>query len=136
MKARLFCYGTLQSEAIFSAITGVVPPRQRAVLHGYACYRVKRATYPGIVAVKQGCVAGTLYQGLNGLALNRLDQFEGGFYQREELEVITDAGQAISAWVYVIKRDCRHLLTRDAWRYDDYEPLFLERFFNPNGKPM
>lgn len=136
MKARLFCYGTLQNDAIFSAITGVTPARQSAVLHGYACYRVKRALYPGVMVSGQGLVPGTLYHGLNPGAINKLDRYEGDLYERQQLRVITDEGQPITAWVYVIKRDCRHLLTRDTWLYEEYESLFLERFFDPKGSQL
>lgn len=136
MNEGLFCYGTLQSAAIFEAITGIVPSGEAARLQGYACYRVKRAVYPGILKDPRSSVSGTLYRGLNRSALSKLDQFEGAMYDRLKLSVISDGGQSNAAWVYVIKHDCRHLLTRDSWRYEEYESLFLERFFDDKGSQL
>lgn len=136
MSGRLFCYGTLQSEKIFRAITGLSPRGEGAWLTGYSCYRVKRALYPGILPEQQGEVPGTLYHGIHRTALQKLDHFEGPLYHRRSLTIISDRGQSIDSWVYVIKPDCRHLLTRELWRYQDYEARFLERFFGEKGSQL
>ena len=136
MTDKLFCYGTLQSREIFNAITGLSPQGEPAWLAGYACYRVKRAVYPGIIIDSQGEVPGTLYRGISRAALQKLDHFEGPLYQRRRLTIISDRGQSIEAWVYVIKTDCRHLLTREVWCYQDHEASFLERFRGEKGSQL
>lgn len=130
MKASLFCYGTLQAKEIIDTITGLSLQGSPATLQGFGCYRVKKAVFPGILPEAQGQVVGTFYTGLHGQALQRLDAFEGELYLRQQVTIINDKRQPTSAWAYVIKQHCRHLLTREPWYYEDYEDRFLARFRN------
>ena len=128
MTDRLFCYGTLQAREIIGAVTGLTLAGENALLHGFSCYRVKNAVYPGITNNPADSVTGTLYEGVDDVALEKLDVFEGEMYERLQLTVVRDQGQSSTAWCYVVKADFQHFLTSERWIYEKYEEQFLTRF--------
>lgn len=86
---------------------------QPALLHGYCRRRVKFADYPGITEEQGHSVFGTFATGLTRANIQRLDQFEGGQYERRLVSVkLLDKvgnvkgegnveGEEKKAWVYV-----------------------------------
>ena len=128
MKDALFCYGTLQAPEIMAEVSGMLPSAQNALLSGYACYCLKNADYPAIIAQEGSFVKGKLYRGLDKRALSKLDRFEGEMYSRLLIRVETDAHQSIAAWAYVINRSWCHRLTDRQWLYEDHCEVFLKRF--------
>lgn len=123
----LFCYGTLQHPEVFRRITGMTPRYEPAQLAGYARYRVRNADYPGVVRAPGGIVDGLVCRGVSRAQWQRLDSFEGEYYQRCLLTVtLRDAADQL-AWVYVIRDYCRGLLTHDAWSINEHQQHFLKR---------
>ncbi len=135
MSTAVFTYGSLLFAEIMQAVTGTHFPSQSAVLKDYARYRVRNASYPGIVPAPGTSVAGRLYLGVDSAAVEHLDFFEGDLYERISVDVHTDEG-ILSAQTYVIAPDKAHHLSETAWdpdafRTHDYdtflkqcEPLF------------
>ena len=72
-----FTYGSLMSEDIMSAVSGVCAAYCSAKLDGYRRHPVIGAEYPGMVARAGHQVCGELYLDLPPSAWPRLDRFEG-----------------------------------------------------------
>ncbi len=135
MSTAVFTYGSLLFAEIMQAVTGTHFPSQSAVLKDYARYRVRCASYPGIVPAPGTSVAGRLYLGVDSAAVEHLDFFEGDLYERISVDVHTDEG-ILSAQTYIIPPGKAHHLSETAWdpdafRAHDYdtflkqcEPLF------------
>jgi len=62
---QLFCYGTLMLSDIMQSVARCRQMPRPALLHDYACYRVRDAVYPGIVYKPGSIVFGVVYSGLN-----------------------------------------------------------------------
>ena len=77
----VFTYGTLMLPSVMEAVTGRRFAAQKAMLHGYARFRVKGASYPGVVEAVGATTDGVLYLDVDAPSLARLDAFEGAFYQ-------------------------------------------------------
>jgi gamma-glutamylcyclotransferase (GGCT)/AIG2-like uncharacterized protein YtfP len=112
----LFCYGSLEFDAVMRAVTGRSFVGEPASLEGFARYRVRDAHYPGLVPEPGAQTSGTLYRALDAEALAALDRFEGALYARHTLEVLraSDASRA-AAEVYVVRDAHRHTLTAEPW---------------------
>jgi gamma-glutamylcyclotransferase (GGCT)/AIG2-like uncharacterized protein YtfP len=117
---RIFCYGTLQVPEVMKAVTGRLYEGEKALLPGYAMYRVKDAEYPGIVPSYKGETEGTLCSGLTDEDLKVLDAFEGNFYARHSVEVHLRDGRITTAWVYVIREEYERVLSDELWHLDRF----------------
>ena len=127
-KHRLFCYGTLQVPQVIQAVTGRTYSGIKAVLRGYAIYRVKNAEYPGIVHSPGSSTEGILYDNVSDADLKVLDLFEGEFYRRQMLEVCGRDHATSLAWVYVIVEQHLGILSEESWCLTDFLDNGLEKF--------
>jgi len=125
----LFCYGSLEFEAVMREVTGRSFAGEPAALDGFARYRVRDAHYPGLVPEPGAQTPGTLYRALDAAALAALDRFEGALYARRTLEVVRlrDATPA-RAEVYVVRDAHRHTLTAEPWDKSDFARDHLAAF--------
>jgi gamma-glutamylcyclotransferase (GGCT)/AIG2-like uncharacterized protein YtfP len=124
----VFTYGSLEFPSVLGAVIGRVPPRVPAVLDGFARFRVRDASYPGIVARAGARTEGTLWRGLDRDALTALDRFEGALYERHRLPVRTRAGATVDAHVYVVRDSRRDVLGPEPWDKRRFEREALGRF--------
>ena len=127
MSTAIFTYGSLLFAEIMQAVTGTHFPSQSAVLKDYARYRVRGASYPGIVYAPGASVAGRLYLDVDSAAVEHLDFFEGDLYGRISVDVHTDEG-ILSAQTYVIAPDKMHYLSKTAWDPDAFRARDYDTF--------
>lgn len=126
----LFVYGTLQEPRVMQAVTGKHFATENAVLQGFRRNRVRDQDYPGIVADLTAEVSGLLAMEVDAAALTRLDLFEGEYYVRENVNVVTEAKKIESCWVYVMSPVYVHLLTNETWNLSVFKDHFLQRFMS------
>ena len=112
----LFCYGTLRHPAIMAAVAGADLPQVPALLSGYACCCLRGEVFPGLLASPGEQVEGVLYRGLSAAHLQRLDAYEGDWYERRLLTVSLDAEQQ-DAWVYLLSPAGQRFLEPQPWSY-------------------
>lgn len=115
MNASLFTYGTLEVAEIMEWVTAARFPSEPAVLDGYARFRLRNRSYPGLVAAAGASTAGTLYSGVGAPALALLDEFEDDCYKRRPVRVRTVSGATATAYAYVIPDHRRDLLGTEPW---------------------
>ncbi len=124
----VFTYGTLMIPSVMEAVTGRRFSSRKATLNGYARFRLKDATYPGLVEAAGATTDGVLYLDVDGPSLARLNAFEGVFYQRIRVEVDTPEGERWPAQTYLVPPQHRAHLSSEAWRLDDFRREHLEAF--------
>jgi gamma-glutamylcyclotransferase (GGCT)/AIG2-like uncharacterized protein YtfP len=124
---RLFAYGTLRAPEVMAAVAGGVFEHVEARLEGYSAYRVLGEDFPALIPDPRGDTAGTLWRGLNGRALGRLDRFEGTLYQRSRVRVQTPDGRRL-AWTYVLRPLYRGRLSAQLWDYGHFREGALRRY--------
>lgn len=116
----LFTYGSLMCSDILCHVAGCRVDFVPASLKDFQRSRINGQEYPGIVAHPGGEVEGVLYLELPQAAMERLDNFEGEQYTRQEVTVITRQFIQLKAMVYVIKPEYSFLLTGVAWSYEHF----------------
>jgi gamma-glutamylcyclotransferase (GGCT)/AIG2-like uncharacterized protein YtfP len=124
----LFAYGSLQLPEVFAAVTGQKEIGQPARIEGYARYRLKDLSYPGLVAECGACTHGILYSDLDPDVWVRLDRFEDVFYRRETLKVSARQLGAVSAEVYVVPSAELGLIDRRPWSLEEFRQQHLSDF--------
>jgi gamma-glutamylcyclotransferase (GGCT)/AIG2-like uncharacterized protein YtfP len=128
-----FTYGSLMCEDIFRAVTGQSCPSEPARLDGYRRHPVRGEDYPGIRPATGARINGVLYLNITPKTLARLDAFEGTLYRRESVEVHTNDGAAVSAWVYVFHPARIHRLGDGGWDAEHFvrhgKARFMGRHF-------
>ncbi len=112
---RIFAYGTLRFPEIVHALTGRRFSSRPAVLEGFARYRVRGRSYPGIVPVSGSRTAGVLFDGVDLRSLALLDRFEADLYERRRVRVCAGAGAPLAALTYVVAAGRRQCLGREPW---------------------
>ncbi len=97
----LFVYGTLRDDGVVRQVTGRTFPKVEGTLTGYRRVEASpRFPYPYLVAQEGASVRGVVLLGVDPESLGRLDEYEGGCYERRRVAV--SAGQGTrEAWVYV-----------------------------------
>ncbi len=115
-----FTYGSLMCADIMARATGAAFDAQPALLHGYIRHPLRGETYPAIVAQAGASVTGRLYRDLDEHALQRLDAFEGGMYERRTVTVETPAGEHLAAAAYVLRPAFAHLLGDGEWDFEAF----------------
>ncbi len=117
----LFAYGTLQVPGVMSALIGRVPRCCPARLAGYARYKVRSRSYPGIVRHLNSSVDGLVYFDLTYDELAILDAFEDDLYVREVVYVDIREGCSTSARAYTVVGENARLLDVTApWSLDEF----------------
>jgi predicted cupin superfamily sugar epimerase/gamma-glutamylcyclotransferase (GGCT)/AIG2-like uncharacterized protein YtfP len=111
----LFTYGTLMFPDVWRAVVGRDSPSVEATIDGYAAYRVEGEVYPAVVPESGAETPGLVYFGLTDADIQRLDRFEGEFYDRRIVTTLTDDGRDILAECYVARRDHRDQVTSEPW---------------------
>ncbi len=117
---RIFAYGTLGFPEIVHALTGRRFSSRPAVLEGFARYRVRGRSYPGIVPAPGARTAGVLFDGVDLRSLALLDRFEGDLYERREVWVCAGDGPPLAALTYVVAAGRRQCLGREPWDRDRF----------------
>lgn len=132
MDENLFAYGSLMCEDILARVSGLALTGEQGWLSGYARHPVLHETFPGVVCDQVGRVDGILYRGLSPIALQRLDAFEGDFYQRDRVQIDLVGGEHVAAWCYIVRDQYRNLLLPGEWDYQAFlaagKAPFMTRF--------
>ncbi len=100
---RLFVYGTLGFPEILSAAIGRKIESKDylpATLHGFKRLAVKDARFPVIRKCEAAWVEGFTLSPITTEEFLKLDDWEGGLYERIKVNVGTEAGEKLVAWVY------------------------------------
>jgi gamma-glutamylcyclotransferase (GGCT)/AIG2-like uncharacterized protein YtfP len=116
----LFTYGSLMCSDIMFKVAGCRADFTPAILLNFFRSRIINQEYPGIVPQSGTTVPGVLYLNLSTEAIKRLDAFEGELYRREEIEVITETYNSVTAMTYVIKPQHSTLLTNEEWSFSSF----------------
>ena len=117
--SHVFTYGSLMCADIMTAVCGVKSSSQSAVLRDYCRYSVAGAETPGIV-----------YRNVSDAALRRLDDFEGEYYQRKNIELGLEGGEVLHAQTYVFRPEFQYLLADWPWSFEHFLDCGKSRFNN------
>ena len=124
----IFAYGTLMIPEVMYAVTTREFQFKDAILRGYARFRVKGESYPGIIPVTDSVTEGSVYFDVDKLSLARLDTFEGDLYQRTPVRVETKKEEILNAETYVIRPEYRGYLSSKEWNVKEFAQKHLEAF--------
>jgi gamma-glutamylcyclotransferase (GGCT)/AIG2-like uncharacterized protein YtfP len=124
----IFTYGTLMIPEVMVAVTTRKFRSIDAILKGYARFKVKDESYPGIIPASDAVTQGILYFDVDELSLERLDEFEGDLYQRTSVRVETKKEETLSAETYVIKPELRSCLSLQEWTLKEFAQKHLAAF--------
>ncbi len=116
----LFTYGSLMCSDIMFRVAGGKTDSTQATLNNFFRSKMHNEEYPGIIARPKATVPGVLYFHLSAEAIQRLDDFEGEMYQRQQVEVIAEDFVLVTAMTYVIKDRYRHFLTDKEWSFNEF----------------
>jgi len=129
--AQLFTYGTLMFESVWQMVVGKSYPTKKAVLRGYAVFKIRDEFYPGIIKAGDGdSVPGLIYDNIDETVLRKLDRFEGEYYHRQVVDAAIDADNTVSAHTYIVKPQFFHILDCEKWTEDWFKRHGLERFLS------
>ena len=117
-----FSYGTLQSPRVMRVVTGREFSGIKALLPGYALFRVRGAEYPGIIpAAGGGLVKGVLYANIDEDLFKILDDFEGDQYERIKVSVVLESDHStVETYAYRIREERRGVLSTEKWDLEHF----------------
>jgi gamma-glutamylcyclotransferase (GGCT)/AIG2-like uncharacterized protein YtfP len=128
-----FTYGSLMFPDVWHRVAGSVFPTCPALLSGFAAWKVRGETYPGLAPAPEETTGGVLHLGVTPEAAARLDAFEGPFYERRSVEVHLPDGTRAPAFAYVVVPTHRHELETVLWDAEDFRRFHLAKFLGPKS---
>jgi gamma-glutamylcyclotransferase (GGCT)/AIG2-like uncharacterized protein YtfP len=114
----LFTYGSLMSPDILEMVIHRAAVGVPATLLDYRRAKIAGVSYPGMIPEPGSRVDGCLYKQLSLSDLEKLDIFEGEMYQRKLVEIHLE--QTLQSYTYILAGAHAHLLTNEAWSYEDF----------------
>lgn len=99
--SRLFVYGSLRDDARVQEVVGRRLPSRPAVLEGYCRTLDASIGYPVVHPLTGASVDGKLLEGVDDRMFTALDDYEGPAYRRVLVQVETNDGRPVEAYVYV-----------------------------------
>ena len=116
----IFTYGSLMFSEVWNKVVQGNYYSSTGMLQGYRRFCVKDECYPGLrKAEKDDWVSGIVYHDVDDHDLQRLDFFEGGYYERVPVSISVGNFQ-IKSQVYIIRDQYLHLATEHDWDPDDF----------------
>ena len=102
-----------------------------ARLSGYQRCRILGEVYPALIpAADAAAVEGRLYFDIDAADLQRLDQFEGQYYQRQEAICRLEGDTTAKAQVYVFRSEFRYLVDTGEWDVKEFAAKGLDDFLS------
>ena len=113
---------------IMFAVVNCQLERSNAVLKDYYRSKVHNEEYPGIIPQSNSQVDGVLYLGLAEAAIERLDVFEGEYYNRQVVQVRSEKFGETEGMTYVVRPQYRHILTYTEWSLTHFLEVGKQKF--------
>lgn len=143
---KLFVYGTLMNDEVLASLLTGRFAKTKALLSGYQCLAVLNEDYPAIRPAKDSMVNGELISGLSPEHLRVLDQYEGKYYQRTTVTVVTTensecdsvcsrecnrgCNRKYQCETYVFKQQYYNLLSESGWSNAVFRTKYMQAFIN------
>ena len=126
----LFVYGSLMFPKVWETVVAGEYVNDPAAVSGYVRKRVNDDnSYPAVIPGDDEAVLhGRVYFHIDQIELDRLDKFEGEYFNREETRALLANGNEVSAEIYVMKRDYMHLLSHENWDPSRFAREDMEHF--------
>ena len=125
---RFFIYGTLLFPQVFKKVTGQELEGVPAILYDYQRYQLKNYDFPGLYPLTGGCVEGMMVV-VSPVTARRLDHYEGEIYEKHHVSIeVTGSSCLEMAWVYVIKKKYKGLLSHRLWEKEAFRQQCLSRY--------
>lgn len=114
--------------AIMESVSGRRYASASGWLYDHVRYRLRGKSYPGLVRSAGNVTKGLLYTGLDDIALERVDAFEGEIYKRTTVSVRLSDRSILTAEAYVLRPGFGELLTDEPWDFEDFKTRHMDRF--------
>lgn len=128
----LFTYGTLMDADIMYKVCGERFQARAATLPGFLRKKLTGEVYPGIISQPASSVVGQVYFNVSAQALRYLDEFEGSFYNRQQVVVVFEDDTKLEVESYVLIDSCASLLSEEDWNLQDFvtrdKPQFQDQY--------
>jgi gamma-glutamylcyclotransferase (GGCT)/AIG2-like uncharacterized protein YtfP len=124
----IFTYGSLMFERVWKEVVSGTYRHHPGTVSGFIRRSILGEHYPAILpGPVDSKVAGVLYLDINSEDLSRLDDFEGSFYERRIVQVMTD-NNIFAAEAYVLKDSYHHIATDKDWDPEKFEDQGIAQF--------
>lgn len=125
----LLVYGTLLFPEIRNLVGGRVFESRPVKLEGYGIYRVRNATFPGVMRDANSCVEGEVLVDISEEEMIRFDGYEDSFYERRTVTAPIE-GRPTKVELYEVPTDIAgEILTSETWNRDWFEAHHLSDFY-------
>ena len=124
----IFIYGSLMFDRVWDVLIRCAYSKTAARLYGYRRLCVKNEDYPGLIEYRHAHVDGVLVCSVMPPDIIVLDRFEGEYYCRKKVKVVSANGEEIDAETYVFREEYRGLLTKTEWSLDHFRRHGIDRF--------
>lgn len=138
----VFTYGSLMFPEVWRRAAGEEGRGTRAALADHEVRALRGHSYPVMIPIPGAQAGGVLYQNVSEAAIARLDDFEGPFYVRREVSVISENGtETFPAWTYLAAAPEHPSILPDRWDAEAFRREHLRFFltedpgFQPGSRP-
>ncbi len=124
--AHVFTYGSLMFAPVWTKLVKGNYHATQGELHHYVRKCVQHEDYP-VILEGNDVVKGVVYYDVNDEDMQVLDDFEGEFYERITVDILTHT-QTIKAEVYVLKKAYFSIIDDKPWSPENFAVEGIKRF--------
>ena len=124
----IFTYGSLMFGPVWTQVVNRTYQHYHGTVSGFIRRSIINEQYPAMLpGPVNSTVTGVLYLDIDSEDLLRLDAFEGSYYGRQIVQVMTD-NNIFAAEAYVLKNSFRHILSDKDWDPENFEDQGINQF--------
>jgi len=128
-KMNIFTYGSLMFNQVWPNVVSSLYEKIEARLYGYKRRKIKGEVYPAVIPGRDDdYVDGKIYLDVEENDINKLDRFEGEYYQKEMAVCKLPDESETTACVYVLKEQYRDLVEDEEWHPDWFAKFGIYSF--------
>ena len=123
----VFTYGSLMYPSIWSRVASGHYRHTEGCIIGYRRVVIRDRVHPALISGDKE-IWGVIWFRVSQSDLEKLDEFEGIYYRRDQIKAKTSGGRSVPCHVYTWKEDYRSLLLEKDWDKLAFEIEGAEHF--------
>ena len=127
MSVNLFVYGPLMLRDVIQKVVGRELTRRGGTLNGYLQLRLIKRSQAALIPFPDAVTEGVVFMDVDAETLRRMDEFQGGEFERGEVNVQVAEDEWVEAETHLLRLSRKKELSAKPWDEDEFRKKALRK---------